>query len=47
MFRGFLSTFNGWGQKSAIDELLEKDDVTLDEILEENETVNEIRLNNK
>jgi hypothetical protein len=47
MFRGFLSTFNGFGQKSVIDELLENDDVTLDQILEENETINEVKVNNK
>lgn len=46
MFRNFLSTFNGWGQKSAIDELLEKD-ATLEQVLEENETINEIKVNNK
>lgn len=47
MFRGFLSTFNGFGQKSAIDDLLDSEDTTLAQILEENETVNEVKLNNK
>ena len=47
MFRELFSTFSGFGQKSAVDDLLEKQDVTLDEILEEGETINEVKLNNK
>lgn len=47
MYRGFMSTFSGFGQKSAIDELLENENPTLDQVLEENETVNEIKVNNK
>lgn len=47
MFRGFLSTFNGFNQRSAIDDLLDKEDTTLSQILEENETINEVKLNNK
>lgn len=47
MFPGFFSSFAGFGQRSAIDDLLEKEDVKLDEILEEGEVINEVRLNNK
>lgn len=47
MFPGFFSSFAGFGQKSVIDDLLEKDDVTLDEILEEGEVINEVKVNNK
>lgn len=47
MFRELFSTFSGFGQKSAVDDLLEKQDVTLEQILEEGETINEVKLNNK
>jgi hypothetical protein len=47
MSRGFLSTFNGFGQKSSVAELLEDADTTLDQILEDNETINEVKVNNK
>lgn len=47
MFRGFLSTFNGFGQRSVIDDLLDDEDTTLDKLLAENELINEVKVNNK
>jgi hypothetical protein len=47
MFRGFLSTFNGFGQRSVVDDLLDDEDTTLDQLLAENELINEVKVNNK
>lgn len=40
-FGNYKSSF-----KSPVDDLLDKEDVTLEEILNESDTINELRLNN-
>ena len=47
MFRNFLPAFSGFNQRSEIDDLLDNEDTTLEQVLSENEVVNEIKVNNK